>query len=160
MYVVSFRFISKQRKTLLRCLLWYFDYNQGSFGSRYVLNFYRSLNKRRMSPAQTITTEWTAEKCLDKRQTTNNKQTPKHKLGNRTNRWSKVQAEARYPSGKKQFKRQQQQQCRLKDDLIFSLRISREFRFTQFVYTVRDIPNRICRAASNFEKEILKSVLV
>ena len=43
-----------------------------------------------------------------------------------------------------------------KDGLIFNLRISREFRFTQFVYTVRDIPNRICKTASNFEKEILK----
>ena len=32
-------------------------------------NFNGSLNKRRMYPAQTITTEWTAEKYLDKRQT-------------------------------------------------------------------------------------------
>ena len=29
-------------------------------------NFNRSLNKRRMYPAQTITIEWTAENCLDK----------------------------------------------------------------------------------------------
>ena len=89
------------------------------------------------------------------RQRTNDKQTPKHKLGNRTNRWSKVQADARYPSCKKQFK-QKRQQCRLKDDLIFNLRISREFKFVQFVYTVRDIPNRICETAANFEREILK----
>ena len=34
-------------------------------------NFNGSLNKRRMYPAQTITIEWTAEKCLDKWQTTN-----------------------------------------------------------------------------------------
>jgi len=32
----------------------------------------------------------------------------------------------------------------------------REFRFIQFVYTVRNIPNRICKTASKFEKEILK----
>ena len=67
------------------------------------------------------------------RQTTNDKQTPQHKLGNRPSRWSKVQAKARCPSYKEQFK-QQQQQRRLKNDLIFHLRISREFRFTQFVY--------------------------
>ena len=81
-----------------------------------------SLNRRRMSPAQTITTEWTAEKCSDKRQTTNKR--PRHKLGNRTNRWSKVQADARFPSCKKQFK-QQWQHCRLKDDL-YSTYESRE----------------------------------
>ena len=34
-----------------------------------VRNLNGSLNRRRMSPAQTITTEWTAEKCLDKWQT-------------------------------------------------------------------------------------------
>ena len=34
------------------------------------LKLTRSLKKRRMSLAQTITTERTAEKCLDKRQTT------------------------------------------------------------------------------------------
>ena len=60
-------------------------------------NFNRSLNKRRMSPAQTIT-EWTAEKWVDKR--VQSKQTPKHKLGNRTNRWSKAQEDARCPSSK------------------------------------------------------------
>ena len=48
----------------------------------------------------------------------------KHKLGNQTNRWSKVQADARCPNSKKQLKQQQQQrqrQRRLKNDLIFSL---------------------------------------
>ena len=70
------------------CLLWYFDYKQGrelrlSVCFNTIRNFNRSLNKRRMSPAQTITTEWTAEICLDKRQT--NRQT---QLGNRANRWS------------------------------------------------------------------------
>ena len=34
------------------------------------------------------------------RQMTNDKQTPDHKLGNRTNRWWKVQADARCPSFK------------------------------------------------------------
>ena len=37
------------------------------------------------------------------RQMTNDKQTSKHKLGNRTNRWSKVQADARCPNSKKQM---------------------------------------------------------
>jgi len=101
-----------------------------------------------MSPAQTITTEWTAAKCLDKR--VQSKQTPKHKLGNQTNRWSKVRVDARCPSRKKQFKQQReprQRQRRLKNDLIFifNLRNSREFRFIQFVYTVRNIPNWICK---------------
>ena len=66
----------------------------------------------------------------------------KHKVGNRTTRWSKVQTDARCSSCKKQFK-QQRSHCRLKDDSIFNLRISREFSFTQFVYTFGDIPNRV-----------------
>ena len=45
-----------------------------------------------------------AEKCLDKRM--ESKQTRKHKLGNRTNRWSKVRAGARCPNSKKQLKQQ------------------------------------------------------
>ena len=71
------------------------------FTEHSILGIDRSLNKRRMSPAQTITTEWTAEKYLDKR--VQSKQTPKHKLGNRTNRRSKVQADARCPSSKSSF---------------------------------------------------------
>jgi len=47
-----------------------------------------------------------AKKCLDKR--VQCKQIFKHNLGNRTNRWSKVQAEACCPSGKKQVKQQKQ----------------------------------------------------
>ena len=48
-------------------------------------------------------------------------------------------------------------QRRLKHDFkIFSLRISREFEFIHFVYTVRNIPNRICKTASKFETEIVK----
>ena len=39
-------------------------------------------------------------------QTTNDKQASKHKLGNRTNRWSKVQADAHCPNSKKQLKQQ------------------------------------------------------
>ena len=73
------------------------------------------------------------------RQMTNDKQTSKHKLGNRTNRWSKVQADARCTS-QRQFKQQQQQRRfkkEKKNDLIFNLRDS------QFVYTARNIPNRI-----------------
>ena len=48
-----------------------------------------------MSPPQTKTAEWTAEEFLDKPQTTNDKQSPKHKLGNWKNRWSKAQTDAR-----------------------------------------------------------------
>ena len=51
MYVVSFRF--KARENLQ--LLWYFDYKQGSFGSRYVLIH---LNKRRMPCICTDKNNW------------------------------------------------------------------------------------------------------
>ena len=56
---------------------------------------------RWMSPSQTITTERTTEKRLDKR--VQSKQTLKHKLGNQTNRWWKVQADTHCVSTKKQF---------------------------------------------------------
>ena len=39
-----------------------------------VRNFNKGLNKRRISPAQTVTTEWTAEKWLEKQ--VQSKQTP------------------------------------------------------------------------------------
>ena len=158
--LVSFRIVSKQKKTSntvgMSSLIFWLQARERQLSVCFntLRNFNRSLNKGRMYLAQTIKTEWTAEKCLDKRP--NDKQTPKHKLGNRTNRWSKLQAEALRPS----YKKQQRQQCRLKDDLIFNLRISREFRFIQVVYTVRDIPNRICKTASNFENEVFKLVLV
>ena len=42
MYVVSFQTKGKS-PTLLGCLLWYFDYMQGSFGSRYVLIHFETL---------------------------------------------------------------------------------------------------------------------
>ena len=44
------------------------------------------------------------------------------------------------PKLQKQFK-QQRQQCRLKNNLLFNIRISWEFRFIHFVYSVRNIPN-------------------
>ena len=92
---------------------------------------------------------------------TNDKQTSKHKLGNRTNRWSKVQADTRCPNSKKQLKQQRYQRQRprrLKKDLIFNLRISREVEFIQFVsvYIVSELPNRICKTLQNLTKEILK----
>ena len=106
MYVVSFCFISKRRKTSNAVAMSFIFWLQPmelrlSVCFNTSRNFNWSLNGRRMSPAQTITTEWKAEKCSDKRQTTNKR--PKHKLGNRTNRWSKVQADARFPSCKKKI---------------------------------------------------------
>ena len=68
-------------------------------------------------------------------------------------------ADAHYPKNKKQLKQQRQQRkdnVRLKNDLILNLRISQEFEFIQFVFTSRNIPNRICKTASKFDKEILK----
>jgi len=57
-------------------------------------------------------------------------------------------------SSVKQQRQQRQRQRRLKHDLIFNPRILREFRFIQFVYTVRNIPNRICETASKLKKKI------
>ena len=113
-----------------------------------------------MSHAQTIATEWTAEKCLDKR--VQSKQTRKHKLGNReqTDGGKCRQTLAAQAAKTEQFKQQRQQcqrQPQLNNDLIFNLRISRELRIIQFVYTVRNIPNRICKTATKFEKQILKT---
>ena len=69
--------------------------SQGASALSVCFNTFRSLNKRWLSPAQTTTAEWTAEEFLDKPQTTNDKQSPKHKLSNWTNRWSKVQKDVR-----------------------------------------------------------------
>jgi len=103
---VSLRIISKERKTSnaveMSSLIFWLRAKELRFSVCFntFRNFNRSLREeRRISPAQTITTEWTAEKCLDFRE--QSKQTPKHKLGNRTNRWS---ADARYASSKKQAK--------------------------------------------------------
>ena len=89
---VSFQSKAKPQ-TLWGCCVWYFDYKQKAkelwltvcFNTFRDLN--RSLIKRRMSLALTITTKWMAEKCLEKR--VQGKRMPKHKLGNRTNIWSK-----------------------------------------------------------------------
>ena len=143
--------------TLWRCLLWYFDYKQKEVRLWVCCNTFRnfngSWNKRRVYPAQTITIESTAEKCLDKQQTTN-------KLGNWTNRWSKEQADARCLNSKKQLRKQRwqrQRQRRLINDLIFNLLISREVEFIRFVYSVRNIPNRIYKTASKVDKRSFKN---
>ena len=44
------------------------------------------------------------------------------------------------PKQQKQQRQQRQRQRRSKNNLIFNPRISRKFKFIQFVYTVRDIP--------------------
>ena len=139
--------------TLWRYLLWYFYYKQKEVRLWVCCNTFRNLNERRVY--QTINIEWTAEKCLDNQQTTN-------KLGNRTNRWSKVQADARCLNSKKQLKKQRwqrQRQRRLINDLIFSLLISWEVEFIQFVsvYSVRNIPNRIYNKASKVDKRNFKT---
>ena len=93
-------------------------------------------------------------------QMTNDKQTSKHKLGNRTKRWSEVQADARCLHSKKQLKQQQQQRQRprrLKNDLIFNPRISWEVEFIQFVYIMSEISQtEYVRRLQNSTKEILK----
>ena len=155
---MSFRFVPKQRKTSNAPLIFWLQAKELLLSVCFntFRNFSRSLNKRRMSPGQTITTEWTAEKCLDKRKLTN-----KHPTQARQPNKQMVTSASRRSLPKLQRQlMQQRQQCRLKDDLIFNLRISREFRFIQFVYTVRYLANKICKPASKFEKEILKIVLV
>ena len=105
-----FRFVSKQRKTLnaveMSSLIFWLQAKELRLSacSNALRNLNGSLNKRRTYPTQTITTEWTAAKCLDKR--VQSKQTHGHKLGKQTNRWSKVQADARCPDSKKQLKQQ------------------------------------------------------
>ena len=84
-----------------------------------------------------------AEKCLDKRQTNLQTQVrePNKQMIESAGRRS-------CPNSEKQLKQQWQQrqrQRRLKNDLIFNLQISREIKFIQFVYSVRNIPNRICK---------------
>ena len=84
-----------------------------------------------------------AEKCLDKRQTNLQTQArePNKQMIESAGRRS-------YPKSEKQLKQQWQQrqrQRRLKNYLIFNLRISREIKLIQFVYSVRNIPNRICK---------------
>ena len=91
------------------------------------------------------------EKCSNKR--------VQNKSPNRSHRQQNSQLVKR--SGRrllpKQQRRQRQRQRRLKNK-IFNLRISREFRFIQSVYTVRNIPNKIRKTASKYGKEILAFV--
>ena len=107
---VAFRFVSTQSETSnaleMSPLIFWLQAKELRLSICFYTfrNFTDSLNKRRMYPAQTITTEWKAEKCLDKR--LESKQTPKHKLGNRTKRWSKGQAGACCPNSKKLVKQQ------------------------------------------------------
>ena len=72
---MSFRFVSKQRKTFnavgMSLIFWLQARELRLSVCFNISKLNRSLNKRRMSLAQTITTAWTAEKCLDKRQTIN-----------------------------------------------------------------------------------------
>ena len=101
---VSFCFVSMQRKTsnavgLSSLVSFWLQAKELRLSVCFTLrNLARRLKKRRMFPAQTITTEWTTEKWEDKR--VQSKQMLKHKLGNRTNRWSKVREEARCPSSR------------------------------------------------------------
>ena len=70
-----------------------------------------------------------------------------------------MHTDGRRPSSRKQFKQQRQQrqrQRRVKNKLTFNPQFSREFRFIQFVYTVRNISKKKCKIASKFEKEISK----
>jgi len=61
------------------------------------------------------------------------KQTPKHNAAEQT--WLKVQTDAAQAEKQQQQQQhqQRQRQRRLKNELIFKLRISLEFRFIQFV---------------------------
>ena len=120
-------------------------------GASVCSNTYRNFNGRlnktwRMYPAQTMTTEWKAEKCLNKR--VQSKQTRKHKLGNRTNRQADVRCHAQAAKSSLSSNGNNAKGNRVNTyiyELIFNLRISREFEFILFVYTVRNIPNRICK---------------
>ena len=75
---VSFRFVLKQSKTFNSGDVFFDILITSSGASTPALvccntfrNWNESLNKNRIYPAQTITIEWTAEKCLDKWQMTN-----------------------------------------------------------------------------------------
>ena len=74
---VSFRFVLKQSKVsnsvkMSSLIFWLQAKELRLTVCRNTFrNFNGGLNKRRTYPAQTITIEWTAEKCLDKWQTTN-----------------------------------------------------------------------------------------
>ena len=92
------------------------------------------------------------KQLLNERQ--RNVYTTEFKASKRPNKHvSNVQAGARCPSSKSSLSKQRQQRQRkrqLTDDLTLNPRISREFRFIQFVYTVRNISNRIRKTAPKF----------
>ena len=71
-----------------------------------------------------------------------------------------MQADAGCPNSQKQLKQQRQQRQRprrLKNDLVFNLRTSREVEFIQFVYIVSEISQtEYVRPLQNSTKEILK----
>ena len=73
---VLFRFVLKQSKASnsvkMSSLIFWLQAKELRFSvcCNTLRNFNGSLNKRLMYPAQTIAIEWTAEKCLDKWQTT------------------------------------------------------------------------------------------
>ena len=83
----SFRF--KAKENLQRCgdvffdiLIWITSNGAPALAMSQFRNFNRSLNKRQMSPAQAITTEWTAEKWVEKR--VQSKQTSEHHVTEKT----------------------------------------------------------------------------
>ena len=91
------------------------------------------------------------------RQMTNDKQTPQHKLGNRTDGEKCRQTLAAQVS-KKQFK-QQRQQRRLKKTYCSTYETRENFDLFR-LSTLSEISQTECKTASNFGKEILKVVLV
>ena len=97
-HLVSFQSKGTSNAVGMSFLIFWLQAEELSVGFKTSGNLNGNLNKRRLSSsaAQTITTEWTAEIWVNKR--VQRKQTPKHKLGNRANRWSKVQEDARCPS--------------------------------------------------------------
>ena len=81
------------------------------------------------------------------------KQTKAQTQARQANKQTIESAETRCPRSKKQLKQQRQlrrRHRRLNNDFILDLRIWREFEFILFVYTVKNIPNRICKTASKF----------
>ena len=161
---VSFRFVLKQSKTSNSGDV--FDIlitgkgasTPASVCSNTFRNLNGSWNKRRMYPAQTITIEWTAEKCLDKWQKTTNFQTPARQpnkqmvesAGRRLlPKWQKAASAATVTTPKTTSIKQ-----RLN---IQSTNLARSWIHSVGLYSVRNIPNRIWKTASKFRtKEILK----
>ena len=78
---MSFRFVSKQRKTFnavgMSSWIFWLQERELRLSAYFTIfrNVNRSLNKRRKSPAQTITTKWTAQKFRETRTKQTNAQT-------------------------------------------------------------------------------------